>query len=184
MARGNIHRALHCWITFRSALSRSANGAASAVRRGLSTISQRGLSSARCRRNASRKRRLMRFRTTLPPIARGTVSPNAGPVPLRLDAPGKRRRTRGRKCACRGHILFGSRRCAEPLLRKTRTRHGSTKGGATAGQIKRRWRSGRPFRRLRSTCDGRGPGGATTRPGRSWSSCAHEIRALWRACDC
>ncbi len=39
-------------------------------------MSHRGSSSARCRRNASRKRRLMRFRTTLPPIARGTVSPN------------------------------------------------------------------------------------------------------------
>jgi len=39
-------------------------------------MSHWGSSFAWCRRNASRKRRLMRFRSTLPPIARGTVSPN------------------------------------------------------------------------------------------------------------
>ena len=72
---------LHFSITFLSARSRSANGAESAVRRGLSTMSHRGSNSARCRRNASRKRRLMRFRTTLPPIARGTVSPNRAAQP-------------------------------------------------------------------------------------------------------
>lgn len=44
-------------------------------------MSQRGSSSARCRRKASRKRRLMRFRSTLPPIARGTVSPNRARQP-------------------------------------------------------------------------------------------------------
>jgi hypothetical protein len=45
-------------------------------------MSHRGLSSARCRRNASRRRRLMRFRTTLPPIARGTVRPKRGAEPV------------------------------------------------------------------------------------------------------
>jgi len=80
---GQAHLALHCLlqcsITFPSARSSSAKGAASAVRRGLMTMSHFGLSSIRCKRNASRIRRLMRFRTTLPPIARGTVSPNRGP---------------------------------------------------------------------------------------------------------
>jgi|SRR5579872_1451274 len=73
---------LHCSITFLTARSRSVKGAARAVRRGLMMMSHSGLSFARCRRNASRKRRLMRFRTTLPPIARGTVSPNRGLQPL------------------------------------------------------------------------------------------------------
>jgi hypothetical protein len=73
---------LHCSITFLTARSSSVKGAVSAVRRGLSTMSHSGLSFARCRRNASRKRRLMRFRTTLPPIALGTVSPNRGLQPL------------------------------------------------------------------------------------------------------
>ena len=39
-------------------------------------MSHLGLRSARCSRNASRKRRLIRLRTTLPPMARGTVSPS------------------------------------------------------------------------------------------------------------
>jgi len=60
--------------------------------------------------------------------------------------------------------------------------HGRTNGRATTGQIS--WRSGQPSRRSRSVCGGRGPDGATTRPARSWSSCAREIRAPWRACDC
>ena len=75
---GQLHLPLHFSITFLRARSRSVKGAASAVRRGLMTISHFGLSSVRCRRNASRIRRLMRFRTTLPPMARGTVSPNRG----------------------------------------------------------------------------------------------------------
>jgi hypothetical protein len=73
-----LHLPLHFSITFLRARSRSVKGAASAVRRGLMTMSHFGLSSVRCRRNASRIRRLMRFRTTLPPMARGTVSPNRG----------------------------------------------------------------------------------------------------------
>jgi hypothetical protein len=63
----------------------------SAVRRGLSTISHRGLSSPRCRRNASRKRRLIRFRSTLPPIAFGTVSPNRASESSLLAPPGRAR---------------------------------------------------------------------------------------------
>ena len=56
--------------------SSSAKGASRAVRRGLSTMSHPGSSSAQCSRKASRNRRLIRFRTTLPPRARGTVRPS------------------------------------------------------------------------------------------------------------
>ena len=73
---------LQCSITFLRARSSSVKGAASAVRRGLITISHWGLRFVRCRRNASRIRRLMRFRTTLPPIALGTVRPKRGLQPL------------------------------------------------------------------------------------------------------
>ena len=45
-------------------------------------MSHWGLSVVRCIRNASRIRRLMRFRTTLPPIAFGTVSPNRATPPV------------------------------------------------------------------------------------------------------
>jgi hypothetical protein len=43
-------------------------------------MSHFGANSVRCKRKASRIRRLIRFRSTDPPIARGTVSPNLAPV--------------------------------------------------------------------------------------------------------
>ena len=64
-----------------SARSISAKGALSAARRGLMTMSHCGPNSARCSRNASRRRRLIRLRTTAPPIARGTVSAQPGTAP-------------------------------------------------------------------------------------------------------
>jgi hypothetical protein len=65
----------HFWINFPIARSISGNDAPKAARRGLTTMSHCRPISARCSRNASRIRRLMRLRTTDPPIARGTVSP-------------------------------------------------------------------------------------------------------------
>lgn len=68
--------------------------------------------------------------------------------------------------------------------------HFSKVGGAQSGSEDRRaasrinWRSGRLSRRLRSACDGRGPGGAIIRPGRPCSSSALGTRAFWRAYDC
>ncbi len=77
--RHPIYLPLHFWITLLMPCSRSAKGASRAARRGLRTMSHTGSSSPRCSRNASRKRRLILFRTTLPPIALGTVRPNRGP---------------------------------------------------------------------------------------------------------
>jgi hypothetical protein len=51
-----------------------------AFRRGLITIDHRGFNPARCCRTASRTRRLMRFRTTALPRARGVVNPMCGPL--------------------------------------------------------------------------------------------------------
>ena len=65
----------HFWINFSIACSISGNDAPRAARRGLTTMSHWLPISERCSRNASRMRRLMRLRTTDPPIARGTVSP-------------------------------------------------------------------------------------------------------------
>ena len=65
----------HFWINFPSARSISGNDAPRAARRGLTTISHWHPISERCIRKAARMRRLMRLRTTDPPIARGTVSP-------------------------------------------------------------------------------------------------------------
>jgi hypothetical protein len=62
-------------------------------------------------------------------------------------------------------------------------RHWSTCGRATSSRINC-GRSGRPFRRLRSTCGGREPGGALVRPGHPWSSFVPGTRAFLRACDC
>jgi hypothetical protein len=67
--------------------------------------------------------------------------------------------------------------------RNRRRRHWRTSGRATASPINC-GRSGRPSRRLRSACDGRGPGGALTRPGHPWSSFVPGTRVFWRACDC
>jgi hypothetical protein len=58
---------------------KSATGASSALRRGLKTIDHRGFNRSRCRRTASRTRRLMRLRTTDLPSARGVVNPMCGP---------------------------------------------------------------------------------------------------------
>jgi hypothetical protein len=70
---------LHRSITLRKARTSSGKGAFSAARRGLSTMSHFAARPARWRRKASRSLRLIRLRTTAPPTARGTVSPNRGP---------------------------------------------------------------------------------------------------------
>ena len=54
-------------------------GASIALRRGLKTIDHSGLNCSRCRRTASRTRRLIRLRTTALPSARGVVKPILGP---------------------------------------------------------------------------------------------------------
>ncbi len=64
----------------------SENGAANAARLGLRTISHCDPNSARCFRKASRSRRLIRFRTTAPPMARGTVRPSLALSPGRVVA--------------------------------------------------------------------------------------------------
>src|SRR5579883_3367827 len=56
----------------------SGRGASEALRRGLITIDHLGFSPSRHDLTASRKRRLMRFRTTAFPMARGTVKPMRG----------------------------------------------------------------------------------------------------------
>jgi hypothetical protein len=59
----------------RTASSTAENFTCLADCRTLKTMSQPGPSSAKCFRVDSRNRRLMRFRSTAPPTARGTVSP-------------------------------------------------------------------------------------------------------------
>jgi hypothetical protein len=94
-------RELHRAITFPTARSISANGASSTARRGLSTMSQPGLAPARCRRNASRNRRLIRLRITAPPSALGTVRPSlvAPPAPSLERARQKATNSRSEKRA-------------------------------------------------------------------------------------
>ena len=57
----------------------SGSGALRAFNRGLMTMDHCGFSRSRVKRTASRNRRLMRFRATAEPSARGTVRPMRGP---------------------------------------------------------------------------------------------------------
>jgi len=57
----------------------SGRGALRAFNRGLMTMDHCGFSRSRVKRTASRNRRLMRFRATAEPSARGTVRPMRGP---------------------------------------------------------------------------------------------------------
>ena len=71
----------------------SGKGAWSDFNRGLMTMNHCGFSRSRVQRTASRNRRLMRFRTTAGPSARGTVRPMRGPgtIPL-LSSPSRKQK--------------------------------------------------------------------------------------------
>ena len=69
---------LHHANSFETARAISGRGVSKALRRGLITIDHWGFSPSRHDLTASRKRRLMRFRTTALPMARGTVKPMCG----------------------------------------------------------------------------------------------------------
>lgn len=74
-----LHRDSYCAASVannrRTSSSIRTRGASKRFRRGLSTTSQPGARSACCNRTTSRKRRRMRFLTTLLPSARGVVNP-------------------------------------------------------------------------------------------------------------
>ena len=71
--------ALHCRKTLLTSRRNSSNGAAAAARLGLNTTSHRRSSLSISWRTASRRRRLIRFRMTALPSARGVVRPIRGP---------------------------------------------------------------------------------------------------------
>jgi len=72
------HCPLHRWNTFCTSARSSSNGAVSKILRGLKTTDHLASSPASCSRTHSRSRRLMRFRYTALPTARGTVKPTRG----------------------------------------------------------------------------------------------------------
>jgi hypothetical protein len=74
------HDSLHLLTNFRTSLRNSSNGASTTVLRGFRTTSHRPPTAASSARQASRIRRLMRFRRTAFPTARGTVKPTRAPV--------------------------------------------------------------------------------------------------------
>ena len=78
-AEGAVDKPLHRRNRRSTSRCSSTMGASKALRRGLMTMDHCGLNRSRWRRTASRTRRLIRFRTTALPIARGTVNPIRGP---------------------------------------------------------------------------------------------------------
>lgn len=78
-SQGENYEALHRENSLSTSRSRSVNPAARTLLRGLNTTEYSGPNLPNCSRTVSRNRRLIRFRTTALPSARGAVKPTFGP---------------------------------------------------------------------------------------------------------